>query len=140
MNKKICGVCKTEKLAEEFHKNPTRKDGLQVMCKECRKKYHKKHYNINKEKYIKNAGDYRINMAKWFAEEKKKLKCENCGENRYWLLDFHHNDPKEKDVEVSRLVNRCNRNKIIEEMAKCAVLCANCHRDFHFKEKNATVV
>ena len=82
--------------------------------------------NINNESIIE-----------WFTDYKKTLKCKECGESRYWVLDFHHRDPKEKDVEVSTLMRRGNKTKILKEIEKCDVLCANCHRDLHFKENNA---
>jgi hypothetical protein len=51
-------------------------------------------------------------------------------------LDFHHKNPKTKKDKVSRLVD-CAFNKtiILVEIRKCVVLCANCHRKFHYKKR-----
>ena len=53
------------------------------------------------------------------------------------MLDFHHRNTKEKDIDVSTLIRKGNKNKILKEVEKCDVLCSNCHRDLHFKQNNA---
>ena len=66
---------------------------------------------------------------------KKTLKCIKCGENRWWVLDFHHVNPEEKEYSLARLKTQGSKPRIINEMSKCIVLCANCHRDLHYHEK-----
>ena len=75
-------------------------------------------------------------LREWFIEFKKELKCEICGEGRYWVLDFHHIDPTKKDIEVSILIRKGSKKKALEEIQKCKVLCANCHRDLHYNERS----
>ncbi len=125
----------------EFFATRTDRKNLtyQSNCRECQKKYRKSHYLNNKKKYMDKAAKYTKNIIEWFYGIKKDLKCEFCGENRYWVLDFHHKDPKEKDEEISILIRKGNKKRIIDEINKCSVLCANCHRDLHFKEKNADI-
>jgi hypothetical protein len=61
-------------------------------------------------------------------------KCTKCSEKRWYVLDFHHLG--DKDIDVSRMVNDSySIKKIKEEIRKCIVLCANCHRELHFLEK-----
>ena len=49
------------------------------------------------------------------------------------MLDYHHINPKEKETTISRMIaNRYTMDKIEVEMKKCIVLCANCHREFHY--------
>jgi len=64
----------------------------------------------------------------------KTQKCQQCGESHRACLVFHHRDPKVKELEVSNCINYSIR-KIKEEAAKCDILCANCHRKLHYKEK-----
>jgi hypothetical protein len=135
METKFCNKCKETKSTNDFHKNPTKPDGLQSMCKECRKLYHKNHYNLNKETYRKQAKNFMNGIKEWFINIKKELKCSKCGEDRWWVLDFHHTNPKMKDNDVRTLVQRGNKKKILEEIDKCEVYCANCHRDFHHFNK-----
>jgi len=60
--------------------------------------------------------------------------CEKCGYNRcYASLEFHHLNPEEKEFTISEY---CSGNNVrvelaLEEIKKCALLCANCHREFH---------
>lgn len=67
-----------------------------------------------------------------FADQFKKDGCLICGEKDPCCLQFHHLNPKEKSIEVSKLVNqKAPITRIAEEIEKCVVLCANCHAKFH---------
>jgi predicted HNH restriction endonuclease len=56
-----------------------------------------------------------------------------CGESRPWCLDFHHINPKDKEENLSRMTSHQRKKEDInKEIEKCVVLCANCHRDFHY--------
>ncbi len=71
----------------------------------------------------------------WFRGFKKTLKCEQCGENRSPCLDFHHTDPTTKDHGISDIARgRKSQKRVLAEVAKCIVLCANCHRVLHANE------
>lgn len=133
---KKCGKCLVEKAKEEFAKNSSKKDGLNTQCKVCHNAYKKEHYKRNKQTYIDNSSKNRIKFKEWFIEEiKSKLSCIKCGEDRYWVLDFHHRDPTEKDLEVSTLLGKMSKTILLREIEKCDVLCSNCHRDLHHQEK-----
>lgn len=119
----------------EFSLNKKRPDGYNSQCKKCHIVYRRNHYLKNKQKYIDKASVYRTNFWKWFNDFKPSLICSNCGENRHWVLDFHHLDSNKKDKSVSVLVNSCSKKKVLNEIKKCTVLCSNCHRDLHYKEK-----
>ena len=54
--------------------------------------------------------------------------CVLCGEKEPVSLDFHHLDPKAKDGAVARQPSIA---RVLAEIAKCVVLCANCHRKVH---------
>ena len=143
MELKYCKNCNKDLPAtNEFFasRSDRREIKLQNICKKCQAIYRKKHYELNKEKYIKKAKEYSNKISEWLIEEKKKLKCNNCDENRYWVLDFHHIDSSTKEESISNLVNKGNKSKLIQEMEKCIILCSNCHRDLHFKEKQADKV
>ena len=143
METKRCSLCKNDLPAtDEFFASRYDKKEVQLQgtCRLCQKKYRKDHYKKHKQKYIDKAKDYRIKVRDWFNDLKKDLFCEVCGEDRYWVLDFHHNDPLQKDNEVTNLVRDCSKEKIIEEIKKCKVLCSNCHRDLHHKERQAEIV
>lgn len=59
---------------------------------------------------------------------KLQLGCECCGYRESAVaLDFDHRIPCEKVSEVA-LMGTANRTKLLQEMDKCRILCANCHR------------
>lgn len=59
--------------------------------------------------------------------------CLKCGESTPCCLDFHHRNPSIKLAEVTTMPRRgCSIRNIVTEIEKCDVLCANCHRKFHF--------
>jgi hypothetical protein len=81
-----------------------------------------------KEYYKKDVKERHSKNIKIIQEEKLKRGCACCGyrENAF-ALDFDHLDPNSKVEGVSRMSSR-NIKKIKEEILKCQVLCANCHR------------
>ena len=126
---KECGRCKVEKSVDEFYKNNKNlTTGLSSWCKQCQKSDKKTHYKNNRDKYIQSE----VNGRKWFIEYKRTLKCSRCGFNHPAALDFHHIDPSTKSFKMSN-ISRVEKNKalIMEEISKCKVLCANCHRVEH---------
>lgn len=140
METKICTICKTDfpKDREHFHIRKT-KNGItfQNHCKQCHAEYRKKHYGENRERYIDKAKEYKADVVKWYKNYRENLSCSQCGEKRHWVLDFHHSDPSEKEFNISTYVSGSSKSKLLKEINKCIVLCANCHRDLHYKEKQA---
>jgi hypothetical protein len=97
--------------------------------------YSRKHYEANREEVkAKTKGVRAIEKAKWRLH-KSTLKCTNCGFDNPAALDFHHEDPSNKKDSVWRLVNNGQFAKAYEEMKKCIVLCANCHRIYHHEDR-----
>ena len=64
-----------------------------------------------------------------------KTKCSKCPKNHPACLHFHHRDPAIKVMKIQQAVtNKMPRDKLLEEIAKCDVLCANCHAKLHYNE------
>lgn len=73
-------------------------------------------------------------MLEWWRAFKATLSCEECGESHPDCLDFHHKDPAEKEMWLHQIGSRgWGRERILGEVAKCRVLCCNCHRKLHSK-------
>ena len=65
-------------------------------------------------------------------EEAKAGGCVVCGYNRCQeALEFHHVDESTKTAEPSRLATTGSLQKFLEEIEKCVVVCACCHREIH---------
>jgi hypothetical protein len=111
------------------------------------KKYRKEHRDEIKEKRksywkkvqvetTKRTRKNRKKRANWLWDLKCGLRCKDCGESHPACLDFHHRNPKEKEDLVCKMVTTgCSEQKILEEMDKCDVVCANCHRKLHCNHK-----
>jgi hypothetical protein len=133
MIKKCCPKCEEEVDIELFSKNRSRKDGLSRICKICQRLYVNAHYQANKEYYSKKARKQDKELLDWYKKYKMGLACEKCGENHPACIDFHHRDSSKKDIEVANAIRKswC-KDRILREIAKCDVLCSNCHRKEHY--------
>ena len=138
MPTKICSKCQRELPIENFHLCNQKKDGRTTHCKECYNKYWKEYYNKNKARYVIKEKTYRENFVDWFNQYKITLKCQVCGENHIACLHFHHLNPKEKDCAIAKLVHSKSKIRLLKELKKCVVLCANCHAKEHYNQKHLT--
>jgi 5-methylcytosine-specific restriction endonuclease McrA len=94
--------------------------------------YAKKHYQANKAVYKERA---RAHSAKQILANRDYIwnyllanPCVHCGEKDPIVLQFDHVDPKSKKYNVSNLMrNAYCLDTIKAEIAKCQVLCSNCH-------------
>ena len=68
------------------------------------------------------------------AVEYKGGCCSICGyDGCIEALEFHHIDPSEKDFGISSKGYTRSWERVKEEIDRCVLLCANCHREVHFK-------
>jgi len=104
--------------------------------KEKRREYNRiycrNRYINNKEYYLSRVKKRIKLLTKWYRDYKSTLKCNRCPENDPICLDFHHKEGK-KEVIISRMiyVKGWSIEHMKKEIAKCEVLCANCHRKEH---------
>ena len=69
------------------------------------------------------------------AVDYKGGQCEKCGYDKcIEALEFHHLDPTEKDFEVASSSKPWAA--VTKELDKCIMVCANCHRELHYEERN----
>lgn len=110
---KVCKVCKSE-LSEDAFRQGRRE------CRKCEYAKDKRTYATRKvhiDKLRAIVHDILTNS-----------KCKICGESDIRTLDFHHRDPGEKRYPISQMKNlTVSFSSLREEIAKCDVLCANCH-------------
>jgi hypothetical protein len=92
----------------------------------------RRHYEQNKDEYRDSNARQRERRRNWFTKMTMDLSCSCCPENSFAVLDFHHLDSTKKDRNVSMLLNnKRSLDRVVNEMKKCVVLCANCHRKHH---------
>ena len=132
---KTCPTCKRELPTESFAKNSAKKDGLASQCRACKKKYQDAWYRKNKTTHIKNVGKRRKRVAQQnrrrLAKYLSEHPCVDCGHEDIRALDCDH-VRGDKKREVSKLVHEGYSWEIIaDEIAKCEIRCANCHRIRH---------
>jgi hypothetical protein len=117
---KHCKRCDTTKTADEFYRRRKGTD-LSPYCKKCSNLQTVERQRKLKEKAIDYLGG----------------KCNKCSYDKCpAALDFHHLDPTEKDFTISQVSRTAWNEKIQKELDKCVLLCANCHRETHWEEKN----
>ena len=132
---KRCAKCKLEKSLESYNKNKTRKDGHQSICRVCSNKNSTKYYNADPKTHRERVSKLRQKIINWLNVKKSTLKCEICNENHISCLQFHH--LKDKKFTIGHAINLgYSIPKIEIEIAKCKVLCANCHFKLHWHERN----
>ena len=86
----------------------------------------------DRREYIKNAVTKRRRKLKQMVVEYKGGKCEICGYTRYvGAFDLHHRDGSKKEFGLSMRGLTRSWEKIKAEADKCALVCANCHREIH---------
>lgn len=133
---KTCTQCKFPKDLEDFTKTKNTKDGRIGICKSCMNDRNKAFYAKNKEVCKERSKKTTEQARQRFQDFKKTLKCLDCGEPRWWVLQFHHRDPSKKELTIGKFIP--SKEKLEKELSKCDVLCANCHLDRHHQERLKT--
>ena len=120
---KICSTCKETKDTTHFYYKKT-ENRYQSMCKQCFSKY-------CTERWIKR---------KLFAIQYKGGECKICGYKKYFgALEFHHRNPDTKTYSWEKM-RLLSTDKLLLELDKCDLLCANCHREVHSDELRAELI
>jgi hypothetical protein len=95
----------------------------------------RRHYAAHKDRVKRWVRSREERMRAWLAALKGQFRC-RCGEDRLPCLDFHHIGG-EKGINRAYAVTRgWGKRRVLAEIAKCEVLCANCHRYLHWLERN----
>jgi len=114
---KFCPKCEIVKPLDEFYFSYEGKI-IGGYCKLCSNAFHTK----------------RVRNVKLKMIEYKGSSCKHCnlsvGDSHYAVFDFHHMDPKTKDVNFNKIKYQ-KWDLIQKELDKCILLCSNCHRLEH---------
>lgn len=128
--KRVCHFCKREKELNEknFAWKNKGKGTFQYGCRPCQSEYRKAHYQANKKKYVDKAKIWTEARKREFFTWLRDQKCVDCGNDDLRVLEFDHRNPESKSGNISRMLTEASSAKLEEEMAKCDIVCANCHR------------
>jgi hypothetical protein len=128
---KECSKCKSVKDILLFNKKKNSNDGFQPYCRECSRLKNRTYYKNNKSKQIKQIGERRkerrVRNRRFVFDYLMINHCIDCGETDPRVLEFDHRSDKLANI-ADLLREVCSIEKLKEEIAKCDVRCANCHR------------
>jgi hypothetical protein len=143
MPSKVCSHCRHRKPLAEFNKKAAAKDGKQPTCRECNRARSRQYYRENHAKHIGAIQAQKRERRKLLKALVEAIKvangCALCPENDPVCLEFHHVDPSEKDFNIGthKRVD-WKLAKLLKEIKKCAVVCANCHKKVHAGKRTIT--
>ena len=128
---KICTLCNREQEDNEFRFRNKAKGSRSPWCKSCFSQYEKKLWRESETRRKSNINSNRIRRLRnqqYLWEYLANHGCETCGESDPVVLQFDHINKNEKVIGISHAVSSSySLDAIKKEMAKCRVLCANCH-------------
>lgn len=127
---KICKRCGVSKAYSDFHKSAKSKDGLHSYCKICnnRQRIEKYRNNITEEKVYRDGWRKRSQdeCRAFIVDYLKRHPCVDCGNSDIRVLEFDH--VGDKKYNIASMIGSTSVNRLREEVKKCVVRCANCHR------------
>lgn len=90
------------------------------------------HYR-NREWNAERTLQRRAELRHWVNKMKHRSGCKQCGVEDPACLDYHHQDPDEKEMDIGTMITHGYGEDALEsEIEMCQVLCANCHRKEHY--------
>jgi hypothetical protein len=135
-----CSSCKETKSKEffSFDKTSKKREGRTYWCKTCASKksrfYYKRSSASPEWKLNRNAQGRAVRLSvKQKAVSLLGNQCFDCKQSfPMSVYDFHHLYPNKKDLTIGK--HKIWGEKLLAELKKCILLCANCHRIRHFEE------
>lgn len=132
MKTKLCPKCKAKLPTTSFNWK-IKNIKLASYCKNCSRTYIRNHYWNNRQYYLdktqKRNKKIRDETNEYIYEYLLTHPCIDCGEKDILVLEFDHKERSDKKEDISRIIRLVGtKTALIEEIAKCEVRCANCHR------------
>lgn len=100
--------------------------------RDAQRKHQREHYARNAKRIIREVHERRGRIRDFVRGLKEGKSCQHCGFSNPLALDFHHRDASHKDLALAKVIEQgWGEERILAEVAKCDLLCANCHRIEH---------
>lgn len=121
-----CAMCGETKPADQFHRSRT---GQFSYCRECRCTYDRRYYAEHGRTARRARQRARIAAARtWMNSLKRDIPCTDCRETfPPYVMHWDHLPGYTKVDEIGSMVGSFRREAILAEIAKCELVCANCH-------------
>lgn len=110
------------------------------ICAICGNTFIVENFEQAKRKYCFECSPSTNNPVSKIAAMRAKViamkggRCERCGYDKCQdALEFHHLDPLTKDIKLANNGAAPSFEKFLAESEKCILLCANCHREEHWR-------
>lgn len=133
---KVCTKCGAEKPHADFYAD-RRTGRLSSWCRPCQRAATRASNRRHGPRQPTPEWTAKLEAAKALSDAARAAPCADCGE-RFppQIMHLHHRDPAQKVMGVSQMVRRRagQPDLIRAEIAKCDVLCPNCHALRHLKE------
>jgi hypothetical protein len=123
---KRCGLCGASKALSEFHRRGV---GRQSWCIGCRKAYDAEYYMRTRDRQLAHKKRYWEEFVEWYRQLKTDRPCADCGRCfHHSAMTWDHLPGSTKVAELSTFLSKHrSRRMVLEEIAKCELVCANCH-------------
>ena len=136
--RKLCSKCQEVKQVSDFNFRHRATGVRHSYCRDCGKQLTRSHYAENKRQYLdRNVRSYL--KRREFVQRIKSRPCADCGiQYPYYVMDFDHREGEIKKYQLNR-IDRMTVRTILHEIAKCDVVCANCHRERTYQRKRKSL-
>lgn len=131
---KYCNGCETEKPEDEFYFRNKEKGTRQGRCKVCFADRDQALYRAGKRKgsSVESQEARRLRNLGYIYSVLSGTSCMDCGNSDIEVLEFDHLGDKTDTISKMQTAS-LERLKV--EVAKCEVVCANCHKKRTYKRK-----
>lgn len=141
MHTKHCTKCQTDKPVTDFRWRNKAKGYRAQWCRSCFSTYEKQHWKQHPTRAkdsVRAADNRRKANLEWVCNYLLEHPCSECSEDDILVLDFDHLDPTEKEFTIGNVArDGMSLERVQQEIAKCRVLCANCHRRHTAQQQNS---
>jgi hypothetical protein len=134
VGEKRCSNCKDVRSFDDFQRRNSKNNfSLYSWCKECHAKHQKWAREPNKKKSNERIQELRAirreEIRETIIKHLRQNPCAKCNEKDILVLEFDHRDPKTKEFCISQAIGLVpSLERLEKEIAKCDILCANCHK------------
>jgi len=137
---KRCPRCCEVKPLTEFATRPKpRRNGekVQAYCCPCYTVYWREYYHNNKAGHQRQA-QRREAAIRSLVRAAKDTPCSDCGQRfPFYVMQFDHREGEQKCFNIGDMNDRrrVGRSRLLEELAKCDVVCANCRHERTYQRR-----